>query len=686
MKKILKLAVITLPIIVVSAHVRVDNDIIARDSISDNIINSPLDLPEKDYEYLQNIYDFYYRKLNIHGRDSYSKNKVYNRVGIVEPDSFETNYLFLKDKEKININQVTKKTKYDNHGYAVTSIIGTDTGINKNAYLYYEDLSSDEENGNDILEKVKKLHENHGIKLINLSLGWGYNPLRIAIPNGLPSIKKESDLEEIGRWDAYMFLTIGKLISFYHYLNNKEYKNNVDGIFKKTFDEVGQYALKNDIKIVKSGGNFNSANLFELIKQFEEYWSNIEGSKWAYFKDNLSKFKKIINTDPIFKGDKNAFKFLNSYFNNKTSITESSENSFENIISKILADKNEFISVANQWTDIAANKNFINVAAIEVNRTPTYFSSFSDIKTDHNPLVSNYGESLIKENKDFNYKNPFLTKEFKEKIDYLANFSGTSKAAPLVTGMLSLLQNKLKRNLSIAEAKTLLSAESIYSSVKIEKHPYYHKNLTVEDYEIWRQNKSKSKTGFGIPDLYYMNLGAKRGKLRNIRFNKSNSSITSGDDPFEKFILKEPETINIDKDFNHLTHTITITTKISFFEYLKLHHNKFVEATNLFDPEINDKYNINSRLTYTMPGHSGIITRKRKSYSKTSDVEKVYYKKQDYFGKGKLTFNILLNELVWYDNWFKKYSNYEEHKNFIIKEYEKYVKQYFDVATYVDID
>ncbi|VEU61140.1 Uncharacterised protein [Mycoplasmopsis bovigenitalium] len=234
--------------------------------------------------------------------------------------------------------------------------------------------------------------------------------------------------------------------------------------------------MKNDIKIVKSGGNFNSANLFKLIKQFEEYWNNIEGSKWTYFKDNLSNFQKIINEDPIFKDDEYIFEFLNSYFNNKTSITVSSEDSFENMINKILADKNEFISVANQWTDMAANKNFINVAAIEVNRTPTYFSSFSDIKADHNPLVSNYGESLIKENKDFSYKNPFLTKEFKEKIDYLADFSGTSKAAPLVTGMLSLLQNKLKRNLSIAEAKTLLSAESVYSSVKIEK---YHITLRI---------------------------------------------------------------------------------------------------------------------------------------------------------------------------------------------------------------
>nr|WP_307917357.1 hypothetical protein [Mycoplasmopsis bovis] len=54
----------------------------------------------------------------------------------------------------------------DNHGYAVTSIIGTDFGINQNASIYYTFLNDD-----DTVKAVKNLYYKYDVKLINMSLG-----------------------------------------------------------------------------------------------------------------------------------------------------------------------------------------------------------------------------------------------------------------------------------------------------------------------------------------------------------------------------------------------------------------------------------------------------------------------------------------------------------------------------------
>nr|WP_307937476.1 hypothetical protein [Mycoplasmopsis bovis] len=43
--------------------------------------------------------------------------------------------------------------------------------------------------------------------------------------------------------------------------------------------------------------------------------------------------------------------------------------------------------------------------------------------------------------------------EFKNKISYLFDFRGTSKSAPMITGLISRLQSKLKKELSIADVK-----------------------------------------------------------------------------------------------------------------------------------------------------------------------------------------------------------------------------------------
>nr|WP_307934775.1 S8 family serine peptidase [Mycoplasmopsis bovis] len=93
----------------------------------------------------------------------------YNKVGIVEVSDLDSNYLLSQNDQfkfiKTHYSQPNKKND-DNHGYAVTSIIGTDFGINQNASIYYTFLNDD-----DTVKAVKNLYYKYDVKLINMSLG-----------------------------------------------------------------------------------------------------------------------------------------------------------------------------------------------------------------------------------------------------------------------------------------------------------------------------------------------------------------------------------------------------------------------------------------------------------------------------------------------------------------------------------
>ncbi|UWV93917.1 hypothetical protein NW062_01080 [Mycoplasmopsis cynos] len=43
-------------------------------------------------------------------------------------------------------------------------------------------------------------------------------------------------------------------------------------------------------------------------------------------------------------------------------------------------------------------------------------------------------------------------------------------SAPMITGILSLMQNKIKRELTLNEAKILLASSATYSSTTTSKH------------------------------------------------------------------------------------------------------------------------------------------------------------------------------------------------------------------------
>ncbi|WVU89636.1 hypothetical protein V3319_00860 [Mycoplasmopsis agalactiae] len=158
--------------------------------------------------------------------------------------------------KKTNSNSTYKK---GNHGYAVTSIIGTDFGINPNASIYYETSEN-------LIKSVKNLHNNYGIKLINMSLGPvdPYYQVKKAVQNLNSSgigIKyydfdekimiSHQNIKEL----LHSFKILAKAIIYYTYRDNKQIYGASDT--QNFYKAIGEYALENDIKIIQSSGNSN---------------------------------------------------------------------------------------------------------------------------------------------------------------------------------------------------------------------------------------------------------------------------------------------------------------------------------------------------------------------------------------------------------------------------------------------
>lgn len=148
-------------------------------------------------------------------------------------------------------------------------------------------------------------------------------------------------------------------------------------------------------------------------------------------------------------------------------------------------------------------------------------------------------------------------------------------AAPLVTGVISLLQSNLKRNLSLNEVKVLLASSSTYSKEKATKSAY-SENHTNTTEEIWRKNNSKNKTGFGIPKYF---------KMKKIMDKKLLKVIS--EESFKKWVSKssiDSDEIIIKNNFSHLTDTLSLTVKKDFREVIKNYkEGNIKEIANLIE-------------------------------------------------------------------------------------------------------
>lgn len=596
-------------------------------------------------EITKKFFEPYYKRLGIN-IDLYDKDREqneYDKVGVIEVDNFKEKLFF--SKKDLEFNNLSKFKEYSMHGFAVSSLVGTDMGINKNARIYFDTIDT-----KDMVGAVKNMNEQFNVKLFNISAGYHDLPhvmrnyFKDFIMDEYLSLNKNNSNENRSNKNENNKLKVeieylNKIsFSLFYYIYNQSSKlqKNLSENTYKYYKKLDEYATKNDLKIILSAGNNNEIidsswkNIF--INALKNGYINDLSFKSLLFWATTTLKKMVINGNINFESEDDSYvnKIKNIILLKKI---------LENILEPLdgLLDKESFFDDEKRIREIIDGSikfqsfksfpNLITVGAVDSLNLATNFTSYSYLDSDNLPLVSAYGEDgddqsekhliykIEKEKKNlFNQPAYYSLSEAEKKellknkiieweklfseetrkklyeiyssltnasieekniIKYLANFNGTSMAAPLVTGVISLLQSNLKRNLSLNEVKVLLASSSTYSKEKATKSAY-SENHTNTTEEIWRKNNSKNKTGFGIPKYF---------KMKKIMDKKLLKVIS--EESFKKWVSKssiDSDEIIIKNNFSHLTDTLSLTVKKDFREVIKNYkEGNIKEIANLIE-------------------------------------------------------------------------------------------------------
>nr|WP_232954811.1 S8 family serine peptidase [Mycoplasmopsis bovis] len=607
MKRLNKLVLSPLffaPVFSVSAVLPATNNQVKLNKDSSELINWD------DYKRLVKMYTPYYSKLGVWDREwmptNYSSNK-YDKVGIIEVDDFDSSHLLSQNSsfvfKRTNSKEIYRKS---NHGYAVTSIIGTDFGINPNASIYYE--ASD-----NLIESIKNLYNNYGVRLINMSLGPvdPYYQVKKAVQNLNDSyfgsigskyydfdVKIKiypKDIKELMR----SFKILAKAIIYYTYKNNKQIYG-ASGI-QNLYKTIGEYALQNGIKIIQSSGNNND--------EVSEYMANNEFLNKPQFLENGR-----ISKDKIYRAFKSFFNLVKNWQNDVWPTEEERnynikllylirvildkafddvrwiyENKDTNWLKKFDFDafldadfrKRKLFDAITDWQSLIYHEGIISVGAVNWKNIATNFSSYAKNYYGSYPLVSAYGDKLNNDKagllKSYYHKNNYNeiekyikssknNKEFIDKMSYIINFNGTSKFAPMITGIISRIQSKLQQELSIEDVKLMLVSSATYSKTKASGYSSSSFSEITSTYEHWRRNHAKNKTGFGIPKYFKMKQIWDSGNIRRVRPHELGKDFIDS-----ASVLQIYDSKYINEKWKYWTSTFVWKHKKSFAEYWKLY-------------------------------------------------------------------------------------------------------------------
>ncbi|WHO14764.1 S8 family serine peptidase [Mycoplasmopsis bovis] len=570
--------------------------------------NSNISINENDYKQLIKMYIPYYNKLGVWDREkmpSDYSSSVYDKVGIIEVEDINSNYLLSQnsDFKIIRTNPYNSKS-YSDHGYAVASIIGTDFGINQDASIYYTTLDN-----NKIIDSIINLHKNFGIRLINMSLGPAdiFGQIGSRTANTLNSYKTDKKYDDVDNDykmsldDIYkyrsIFYNLSKAIIYFSLYDNMHIYGMND--IKKQYKAIGQYALDNNIKIIQSSGNDNDElsktmvdnnllnrpefmdngiiskqKIYDIFKKFfnsaTKYWKNENYEN--YNKKTLAKIQPVIDNA---LGNQSW-----TYNGNDRWLRDFDFSDFLDIENR----KKKLFNSLLDWQSLRYHDGIISVGSVNWKNIATNFSSYAKDNYGSFPFISAYGNDL-KNDRDELSKNKYYkddydriekyikttndSDEFKNKISYLFDFRGTSKSAPMITGLISRLQSKLKKELSIADVKLLLAGSANYSSTKAYKHKDFNFDQLTSEYEHWRHNRAKNKTGFGIPKYFKMKDIWNSDKIKTIRPHELGKD----------FINKKTESqvyadTAVQGQWKHWDSTFVWQQKMSFAKYWKLYNTK----------------------------------------------------------------------------------------------------------------
>ncbi|SJZ62129.1 S8 family serine peptidase [Mycoplasmopsis verecunda] len=410
-------------------------------------INNIVDikLTNEQINVFRNLFQHYYQKLGVSewnrnfSADEIDYNSPYNKVGILEVNNEKMDYL-LSNKKNFKINYYNYPiTSNKLHGAGVTSIIGTDTGINPDANIYYASFYlNNKESPKNNLRGIFEWFRKNGVNIVNSSTGpsfevkpnieilqernkWMKHQSKIS----KYEITKDNDDKELAdEWDYvvdydtrtdaaakfnnpehYQELiehleSLAYLMEFYKFIQSNKPKEKTE--FERLIDE---YTTKYNMIFIRSSSNRNTdkEKLFFLLENFTNNYKNI--------KDHIISYQRFIN-DKTWMGYLNYYNINNSNKYNTEQIQQNKTNlnHIINLVNYLFNHNKMLYSLKLRYSDKYSNKfapwnfsddfdkyhfgsgtsNAIYVGALNYNNQPTRFSSFLN-KKDYYPLISAYG-------------------------------------------------------------------------------------------------------------------------------------------------------------------------------------------------------------------------------------------------------------------------------------------------------
>ncbi|MHA0272636.1 S8 family serine peptidase [Mycoplasma sp. 48589B] len=552
--------------------------------------NSNENLSQNAYNALKVMYEGYYKKMNIERNiDNFVYDETkddYNKVGIIDVDDINENLLISKDKNftfnKLNV----PYRREDSHGEIVTSIIGTDMGINPNANIYYAGINFIDKNDDNALNIYSKLDKavaymaENNVNIVNLSL-------KIFDEIISPSIDNNRYDDFFSKEDIYSCIK-REILKLKYY--NKSL-SELDSLYSRFVRILNKYAIENDMTFVVSAGN--DRNTIEMLR----IWLN---NNFSSLLNDISNHRDI----ELFKILSDNMQIIKNIMNNDSETI----NKINDLNKKILKAK--------------TNGNIIIVGSVNADNKHSEFSEYSD-EIEGYPLISAYGDYFRNDDKYINDKfkrEELLKKIMNEKISdkmwnkakYAQKFNGTSMSAPMITGLLSLIQSTSKKRYTVSDFKAILAASSKLADYSTS----YGENDSIR-----YTNMSKQRTGFGIPNYELAETFIKRDRFLDI-----NRAITNYD-----YFLEDDWILDISNLAQDNLYKDADSSNIITLSYKNITFNEFIEQ---YKENFYSKYKaLSAIITYL--GNKKIALERNNPFdlSAVAEIEFTYpnYYSPDYF-------------------------------------------------------
>ncbi|WGI36781.1 S8 family serine peptidase [Mesomycoplasma lagogenitalium] len=477
------------------------------------------------------------------------------------PNRLNKNNVIYNQQENTEIKKTFEDAWKDNkHATEIASIIGSDSGIFKNAVFYSTTYNENgDESDLEILRRNLEFFKNNNVKFINMSYGF-------------------ANFEE---WTKFFYKVShqisNKNINFEDLKKyNDNLKNAIELNWKLDYEEqaalLDEYAYKEDMKFFISVGN--SKIEFPKIKEMNKKMISIIEN---YFLDN-----KSINF--------NIKAILNSILEKSKLITNDDKLFLKQ--AKIKKSKNTFIIGAYNMNDGKIENfsegNMLNWRNSPLGVAPDKFSK----------------ETLLLNDQYFSTKTSFDDPS-------IYKWSGTSFSAPVVLTLSALISKLNNKEYKVAELKAALLASFKLSSEEEKNADQYGYGKISWDRLKFYINKVRKIEKKDLVDGYKFDSGYMNRTKRKYLFVFSNLAVVHESLPLEnpnsisKYFINDEEAKKYISPFNVILENYTALSSKKMYEltrltgyggiewstHLKIYENA-TKKIGSYEPSIPMKYKI----------------------------------------------------------------------------------------------